>query len=450
VAREDPSACPTCGRPELTQDTDVLDTWFSSGLFPFVTLGWPEKTPELARYYPNDVMMTGFDIIFFWVARMMMLGLRFRGEVPFRAVFINGLVRDEKGEKMSKTKGNDVDPLDLIARHGTDAVRFTLTALAAAGTDPSLAEERLVGYKAFVNKLWNASRFALMNLEGERAASYRFADLPLPSRWVLSRLQAAAGAVDEALREYRFDVAANALYHFVWDELCDWYIEVAKTYLADPAQAPVARAVLLEALEATLRLLHPVIPFVTEEIWQRLPHEGPSIMLASYPRPDPSKTDAGAEREMESLRRLVVAIRTLRATYEVEPRRRIDLTLVAAGGGGVAAAQRELVRALARLERFDIVSDAPDLPQTIKQPVDGMEIRIPMAGLFDLAAERARLGREREKIEAEAEALRRRLDNPQFVERAKPAVVAESRDKLGALQARLGQIARLLDEMGAA
>ncbi|HVR71881.1 MAG TPA: valine--tRNA ligase [Vicinamibacteria bacterium] len=450
VAREDPPACATCGNRQLAQDTDVLDTWFSSGLFPFVTLGWPEKTRELARYYPNDVMMTGFDIIFFWVARMMMLGLRFMGEAPFRTVFINGLVRDDEGEKMSKTKGNDADPLDLIARHGTDAVRFTLTALAAAGTDPSLAEERLVGYKAFVNKLWNASRFTLMNLEGERAASYRFADLPQPSRWILSRMQAAAAEVDAALAEYRFDVAASVLYHFVWDELCDWYIEIAKTYLADPARAPVARAVLLEALETTLRLLHPILPFVTEEIWQRLPHEGPSIMVAPYPRPDPSRVDAGAEREMEALRRLVTAIRTLRATYEVEPRRRIDLTLVAPDGGGVASAQRELVRSLARLERFDIVRGAADLPQTIKQPVDGMEIRIAMAGLFDLAAERARLGREREKIEAEADGLRRRLEKPQFVARAKPAVVAESREKLAALQARRGQIDRLLEEMGAA
>jgi valyl-tRNA synthetase len=450
VAREDPASCPTCGSRALVQDTDVLDTWFSSGLFPFVTLGWPDDTPELKRYYPNDVMMTGFDIIFFWVARMMMLGMRFMGDVPFRTVFINGLVRDEKGEKMSKTRGNDVDPLDLIARHGTDAVRFTLTALAAAGTDPSLAEERLGGYKAFVNKLWNASRFALMNLEGERAASYRFADLPLPSRWILSRLQAAAADVQDALSEYRFDVAAHTLYHFVWDELCDWYIEISKTYLADAAQAPVARAVLLEALETTLRMLHPILPFVTEEIWQRLPHEGPSIMVAPYPKADAGKLDLDAEREMAALMRLVTAIRTLRATYEVEPRRRIDLTLVAPGGGGMAASQRDLVRALARLERLDVVKDAPELPQTIKQPVDGMEIRIAMAGLFDIAAERARLGKEREKVQAEADSLQKRLENPQFVERAKPAVVAESREKLTALHARLGQIGRLLEEMGAA
>jgi valyl-tRNA synthetase len=449
VSRQDPTACAQCGGRDLKQSTDVLDTWFSSGLFPFATLGWPEKTAELQRYYPNDVMMTGFDIIFFWVARMMMFGMRFMGDVPFRTVFINGLVRDDKGEKMSKTRGNDVDPLDLIARHGTDAVRFTLTALAAAGTDPSLGEERLVGYKAFVNKLWNASRFVLMNLEGERAATYRFAELPLPSRWILSRLQAVAAEANAALGEFRFDVAANALYHFVWDELCDWYIEIAKTYLSDPAQAPVARAVLLEALEATLRLLHPIMPFVTEEIWQRLPHQGPSVMVAPYPRPDPARVDEKAEREMEALMRVVTAIRTLRASYEVEPRRRIDVALVAPQGGGAAAAHPDLVRALARLERLDIVAEAEERPQTIKQPVDGMEIRIPMAGLFDIAAERARLGKEREKVQAEAEGLEKRLQNPQFVERAKPAVVAESRQKLGAQQARLAQIARLLEEMGA-
>jgi valyl-tRNA synthetase len=230
--------------------------------------------------------MTGFDIIFFWVARMIMLGLRFGGDVPFRTVFINGLVRDEKGEKMSKTKGNDVDPLLVIDQYGADALRFTLAALAAPGTDPSLGEKRLLGYRAFINKLWNASRFALMNLEGERAPTYDPATLPLHGRWILSRLQAVSGRVDALLGEYRFDQAAHELYHFVWDELCDWYIEAAKRDFADPAEGPRTRAVLLEVLETTLRLLHPMIPFVTEEIWQRLPKQAgapPSIMVrASY------------------------------------------------------------------------------------------------------------------------------------------------------------------------
>jgi valyl-tRNA synthetase len=449
VAREEPAACAECGRRELVQDTDVLDTWFSSGLFPFATLGWPEKTRELARYYPNDVMMTGFDIIFFWVARMMMLGMRFMGDVPFRTVFINGLVRDEKGEKMSKTKGNDVDPLDLVARHGTDAVRFTLTALAAAGTDPSLSEERLVGYKAFVNKLWNASRFALMNLEGERAPSYVFAELPLASRWILSRQQDVARRVDAALSEYRFDQAANDLYHFVWDELCDWYIEIAKSWFADPVEGPRARAVLLEALEKTLRLLHPILPYVTEEIWQRLPHEGESIMVAPYPKPDASKTDPAAEADMGRLMRLVTAVRTIRATYEVDRKRRLDVTVVASAEADRSffARHEALVRHLASLGRLDVVARAPEAAGAIRQPVDGAEIRIPMAGLFDVAAETARLTREEEKIAAEMQSLARKLDNPQFVERAKPEIVKEARDRVAELSDRRAKIDATLREL---
>jgi valyl-tRNA synthetase len=451
VAREEPKSC-KCGGTDLVQEKDVLDTWFSSGLFPFSTLGWPEKTPDLARYYPNDVMMTGFDIIFFWVARMIFFGMRFAGDVPFRTVFINGLVRDEKGEKMSKVKGNSVDPLDVIAKHGTDALRFTLVALCAPGTDPSFGESRLLGYKAFVNKLWNASRFVLMNLEGERAASVEERGLPLPSRWIRARLDEVAARVDEALTGFRFDLAANELYHFVWDEFCDWYIEIAKTYLADPKEAPRARAVLLEVLETSLRLLHPILPFVTEEIWQRLPHEGETIMLAPYPRSDARRRDPAAEEEMGRLRQLVTEIRTIRSTYEVEPRRRIDVTLVAARPEDRAflAEHAPLVKDLARIERLAIAAEAGDEAQTIKHPVDGLELRIPMAGLFDLAAERTRLAKERGKIDAELQGLRGRLANPQFLERAKPEVVAESRGRVAELEGRLAKIKSVLEELGGA
>jgi valyl-tRNA synthetase len=447
VARETPTACPKCKGSELVQEQDVLDTWFSSGLFPFSTLGWPEETADLKRYYPNDTMMTGFDIIFFWVARMIMLGLRFAGDVPFRTVFINGLVRDEKGEKMSKTKGNDVDPLEVIEKHETDALRFTLAALAAPGTDPSLGEARLLGYKAFVNKLWNASRFVLMNVEGgPLAASYDFKTLPLSSRWILSRAQAVAGRVDASLGEFRFDRAAHELYHFVWDELCDWYIEMAKPALADPAQAPVTRAVLVEALETALRLLHPIMPFVTEEIWQRLPAasraETASIMVAPFPRPDAGKTDAAAEEAMQPLMRLVTGIRTIRATYEVAPRKRIDVTVVAASATERAflTGHAALIRSLAALETLEIVAEAPERPQTIRQHVDSLELRIPMAGLFDIAAEMTRLSKERLKIEAELDGLRRKLENPQFVERANPEVVAQSRERVAELLARRGKV----------
>jgi valyl-tRNA synthetase len=437
VAREEPTACPKCGGA-LRQDKDVLDTWFSSGLFPFSTLGWPDRTADLLRYYPNDVMMTGFDIIFFWVARMVMLGMRFAGDVPFRTVFINGLVRDEHGEKMSKTRGNDVDPLQVIDKHGADALRFTLTALAAPGTDPSLSEARLIGYKAFVNKLWNAARFVLMNLEGEIAPSYDPASLPLPSRWIRERLDQAAAEVNEALAGFRFDQASNALYHFLWDEFCDWYVEISKVYLADPATAPVARRVLVEVLESALRLLHPLMPFVTEELWQRLPREGESIMLASFPKG--SAATGASSGTMAELMELVTAIRTVRAEYGVDPKRRIDVTVVARDG---AAAQAEAawIRQLARLERLDLVKDAPGASAgTIRQHVGGYEVQVPLAGLFDVAAERTRLSRELEKVEAESAGLAKRLENPQFVDRAKPEVVAEARQKLAELTARAEKI----------
>ncbi len=452
VAREAPAKCPKCGAgpADLRQETDVLDTWFSSGLFPFSTLGWPDQTTDLARYYPNDVMMTGYDILFFWVARMIMLGMRFAGDIPFPVVFLNGLVRDEHGKKMSKTRGNDVDPLDLVARHGVDAVRLTLTALAAPGTNPALGEPRLAGYRAFINKLWNASRFLLMNLEGgPRAASYDFSSLPLPGRWILSRQQDVARRVDEALREFRFDQAAGDLYHFVWDEFCDWYIEIAKLYFPDPVEGPRTRAVLLEVLEKTLRLLHPVIPYVTEEIWQRLPHEGPSIMVAPFPRPEPGKSDVEAEAAMERVMRLVTAIRTLRATYEVDRKRRIDVTVVApaAADAGFIRAHAALVRHLAGLGAFEVMAVAVEQPGTLRQPVEGVELRVAMAGLFDVAAEKGRLARELAKIDEELGSLRRKLENPQFVERAKPEVVAQARQRVDELEAKRAKVAATLREL---
>ncbi|MCU0242108.1 MAG: valine--tRNA ligase [Vicinamibacteria bacterium] len=451
VARETPAACQHCGGTQLDQDQDVLDTWFSSALFPFSTMGWPDQTMDFKRYYPNDVMMTAFDIIFFWVARMIMMGIHFAGDVPFRRVYINGLVRDEKGEKMSKVKGNSVDPLELIDQYGADALRFTMTALAAPGTDPSLSVNRVVGYKAFVNKLWNASRFVFMNLEnGEIAPRIERDGLPLASRWILSRLQNLTRQVEASYDHFRFDQIAHDLYHFTWDELCDWYIEIAKTHLADPAEAPRTRRVLIEVLDATLRLLHPVIPFVTEEIWQRLPQAGPSIMIAAAPRCDESLVDAQAEADMARLMALVTEIRTIRATYEVEPRKRIEVAIVSAD-----AAEREFILSqkaslvsLARIEKLAVVAFTPDRSQTIRHPLGSIELRIPMAGLFDIAAEKTRLTKERLKIEKELETLERKLDNPQFIERAKPEVVVEARERRQELMGRKAKIAATLRDLG--
>ena len=450
VSREDPTQCSKCGGKDLRQETDVLDTWFSSGLFPFSTLGWPDKTADLKKYYPNDVMMTGFDIIFFWVARMIMFGMRFAGDVPFRKVFINGLVRDEHGEKMAKMKGNVVDPLAVIDQYGTDALRFTLTALAAPGTDPSFSTARLEGYGKFVNKLWNASRFVMMNLEGEIAPSYDFKKLPLASRWILDRAQSVAQSVDAALQDFRFDQAANEIYHFVWDDYCDWYIELSKTHLAREAEAPAARRVHVEVLDTILRLLHPIMPFVTEEIWQRLPHEGASLMTAAFPKADAAKRDVEAAAEMERLQQLVTEIRTIRSTYEVEPRRRIDVTVVAKDVGDRAFVERHaaLIKDLARLEKVNVLPTALDAPRTIKQAAGPFDLRIPMEGLFDLAAEKTRLSKERLKIDAELDGLRRKLDNPQFVERAKPEVVAQNRERVTELDVRRQKVDATLRELG--
>ncbi len=450
VAREAPTACGKCGGTALVQDPDVLDTWFSSGLFPFSTLGWPEQTKDLARFYPNDFMMTGFDIIFFWVARMIMLGTRFAGDVPFRRVFINGLVRDEHGHKMSKTKGNDVDPLEIVEEHGADALRFTLTALATPGNDPSLSVSRLKGYRTFINKLWNASRFVLMNLDGSVAAGYTFSELPLHSRWILSRVQQLATSMDEALEEFRFDLAANALYHFLWDELCDWYIEASKLDLADDERGPIARAVLVEALDTALRLAHPLIPFVTEEIWQRLPTAGETIVLAPYPKADAAKIDEAAIAEMHRLMAIVTGIRTIRATYSVEPKKRIDVTIVAASAAdrSFIEGHSESIAHLARLERLEVTARAGATEGVIKQALDGMEIHVPAEGMLDVAAERDRLGRQLAKLEKELSSLNKRLNNPQFVEKAKPDLVRTSGDRLVELEEHRAKLDAAIAALG--
>jgi valyl-tRNA synthetase len=397
-------------------------------------------------------MMTGFDIIFFWVARMIMFGMHFAGDVPFGTVYINGLVRDKHGKKMSKTANNSVDPLEMVEKYGADALRFTLTALASAGNDPKLDIERLEGYGKFVNKLWNASRFVLMNVEDKEVAkAYTFGELPLASRWILSRLQDVKGSVHLSLGEYRFDQAANTLYHFVWHDFCDWYIELSKNALYDEARAPESRRVLLDVLDAILRLLHPMMPFVTEEIWQRLPLENkaPSLMVALFPEPGTGTRETESETEMELLQQLITEIRTIRATYEVEPKRRIDVTIATADEAhrGFATRHQALIKDLARVETLTVVAKAEDVPGTIQQAAGPFDLRIPMAGLFDMEAEKARLVKERAKAVAELEALRKKLSNAQFVERAKPEVVAQNRERVTELETLLAKIDTTLREL---
>ncbi|RII27223.1 MAG: valine--tRNA ligase [Geobacter sp.] len=450
VAKEDPSKCAACGSDEIRQETDVLDTWFSSALWPFSTLGWPDRTPELSSFYPTSCLVTGFDILFFWVARMMMMGLHFMGEVPFRDVYIHALVRDAQGQKMSKSKGNVIDPLTVIDQYGTDAFRFTLAAFAAQGRDIKLAEERIAGYRNFANKIWNASRFALMNLEGFVPADLDPATLPLTNadRWILHRLNEAARETKDALDAFRFNDAASTLYRFTWSEFCDWYIELVKDdlYRGDAERRQTARQVLWTVLENLLRLLHPFMPFITEEIWQSLPGERPveSIMLADYPLHRPEWQFADGAADMELVMAVITGIRTIRGEMDVAPSREIAAILDCGSEESChLLKQNEVyVMSLARISDLAI-GNGVDVPEDASVQVAGdIKIVVPLKGLVDVAEEEKRLLKEIGKVDKDIEFLDKKLSNPSFVERAPADVVAKEREKL----TELADKKRLLEE----
>ncbi|HXV77315.1 MAG TPA: valine--tRNA ligase, partial [Candidatus Polarisedimenticolaceae bacterium] len=451
VALESPAECPEC-RGALRQDEDVLDTWFSSALWPFSTLGWPEQSAELKRYYPTSVLITGHDIIFFWVARMMMMGLHFIDLVPFREVYIHGLVRDAHGQKMSKSKGNTVDPVELQARYGTDAVRFTMAILAAPGNDIPLAHERMEGYRAFANKLWNASRFVLLKLGDRRPAMPDRERLGLVDRWILSRLRATIQDVDRALGEYRFDRAADRLYHMIWHEFCDWYIELAKPAFdgTDAEREETASAVLLEVLATLLRLLHPMMPYVSEELWQRIHRDGSFLAVARWPEADDRDDDAQAERDVELLQEVVTRVRNMRAESNIAPGQRVRLMLHAddAGTADMLRAQAVLIGTLVRAERVEIVDGLDRQTVAARGLARGVQIAIPLAGVLDLAAERGRLLRELAKLEREIDARRRKLDNPSFREKAPADVVDKERRIQQEVVERFDRLQGLLAGLG--
>ncbi len=433
VSRTDLAACPRCGGP-VRQDPDVLDTWFSSGLWPFSTLGWPQETPELRTFYPTSCLVTGFDILFFWVARMIMLGLKCTGEVPFRHVYIHALVRDAEGQKMSKSKGNVADPLAVMEKYGTDAFRFTLAAVAAQGRDIRLAEERIEGYRNFANKIWNASRLVLSNLEGYDPRLARRGHPSPADRWILSRLAGAITAVRKALDAYRFNDAASAVYQFLWHELCDWYLEIAKRSLYQ-TEDPIARAVtqltLVQALETTLRLLHPFMPFISEEIWQRLPHRGESIMIAPFPKASRTWRDPDAERLMQPVIDIVGAIRAIRSESRIPPAAELAVTIKpgSATTADLVGAAAPLIGALSR----SVIGVAPDAdrPALSAHALAGdAEVFVHLAGVVDLAAERNRLLKEIDKAEKEIAFLEGKLARPDFVERAPAEVVDRERARL--------------------
>jgi len=431
VSRDDVSACPGCGGA-VRQDDDVLDTWFSSGLWPFSTQGWPDEAPDLARFYPTSTLVTGFDIIFFWVARMMMMGLRFMGDVPFRDVYIHALVRDEYGQKMSKSKGNVVDPLEIIDEYGADAFRFTLAAFAAMGRDIRLSENRLVGYRNFVNKLWNADRYVGMKREGHSVACTMPADMTtLPGRWIRSRLAAAVRDVREALDGYRFNDAASRLHDFVWHEFCDWYIELSKVLVdGDDEAAAETRQTLTAVLEQVLRLMHPVTPFVTEELWQQLPADGRaagSIMRAPYPTAEPAWFDDEADATAATMIELVRAVRNIRAEMGIAPKVELELYVADGPAAEVVRANEDMVRRLARLRAVRYGEAAPDGAATAVAAAT--EVSVPVAEHVDLSAEAERLRKEIGRLDKELERLDKKLGNERFLANAPAEVVEQDRAK---------------------
>jgi valyl-tRNA synthetase len=442
VSRDDVSTCKHCGSPHLHQETDVLDTWFSSALWPFSTMGWPEQTQTLQKFYPTSCLVTGFDILFFWVARMMMMGLKFMDNVPFKEVYIHALVRDAQGQKMSKSKGNVIDPLTIVDEYGADAFRYTLCAFAAMGRDIKLSTDRIGGYRNFVNKLWNASRFALMNLENFEPEKKNLSALELSpaDQWILSRYAFAAEEVNKALADYKFNDAASILYSFTWHAFCDWYIELSKDnlYGDDAAARETTQQVLFTVLEGLLRLLHPILPFVTEEIWHALPGErsADSIMKAAYPTGALVATSETVVADMELVMDVVRAIRNVRGELDVPPGKKIKVVLDCKSAATVATIEtgRDYIYSLARVEQLDVGINVERPKQASTQVAGDVEVLIPLADLINVAEEEARLLKEIEKVQKDVDFFNRKLSNEKFVANAPPQVLEKDRNKLAAAE----------------
>ena len=476
VARTAPGACGKCGGTALTQDEDVLDTWFSSWLWPFAALGWPSDTRELKTFYPTSLLDTGYDILFFWVARMLMAGLHFMKKVPFRTVYFHTMVTDEKGEKMSKTKGNTIDPLSVIDKYGADALRFALawlTTHATQGKNIKLAMSNVEDARRFANKIWNATHFALMNLEGYDADRFadRIADGPdgaeldLPERWILSRVQRVAEEVDGALEEYRIADAAQAAYHFLWDELCAWYIELAKVSFARVGDDADARnkiqGTLVTALETAMRLLHPFMPFLTEEIWQRLPKPSgvpQSIMITLYPVRDVRFHDDASEGSMALVQKIIVAIRAIRAERNIASSVRLKVLLAVTDDykKTILEGYKAIIAEHARCSEVRVRRSGASfsgefvLSQTAMTMAGDVEVMVPLEGLVDSQAERAKLEKERAKLEKDAGHLRRKLADPNFVNRAPIEVLDKDRARLAELDEAIAKLDVALLRLGPA
>ena len=430
VSKETVTVCPKCGGKHVHQDEDVLDTWFSSALWPFSTMGWPDKTPELDYFYPTSVLVTGYDIIFFWVARMIFSGMEQMKAVPFRDVFIHGIVRDDKGRKMSKSLGNGIDPIEVIDKYGADALRFTLSTRIGPVNDTRFYYERVEANRNFCNKIWNASRFLLMNLEAEDFTLP--AQLDLEDKWILSKYNTLVKEVTENIDKYELGIAADKLYSFIWDNFCDWYIELCKTRLTgeDKEASLRAQKVLGHVLSGTMQLLHPFMPFITEEIWQALPHEGPSIMVSSWPKADDSLIFPAEEAEMEEIMAAIRAIRNRRAEMNVPPSKKAALIIVTQKPDLVADAEPFMKR-LAWASQVTVQSEAPaDAGKMVACVTQACQVLMPMADLVDLDKERERLEKELENAENMVKRTQAKLQNESFVSRAPQNVVDAEKEKL--------------------
>ncbi len=459
VAREDPEKCQKCGSGALRQDSDVLDTWFSSGLWPFSTLGWPEQTEDLAYFYPTSVLETAYDIIFFWVARMIMMGMYFTGEVPFHTVYLHGLVRNEQGEKISKSMEDAwrYDPLFIIKEYGLDPLRFTLLTGSTPGNDMKLSESRIEANRNFCNKIWQATRFVLGNL-GENPGQYASSGVLDPAhfddeadRWIISRYHALVSDATRLIEGYQLGEAGRQIYEFLWGEYCDWYIEMCKTRLRgdDQAAADAARRVLVYVLDGALRLLHPYMPFVTEALWQYLPHEGEALIVAAWPRAGAEDTEA-SER-VTGLMDLVRSIRNARTEYDVDPGRRIAATIAAGPLAEFLTLQASVLASLARIDQrqLEITEQLPTAPEkALALVTSGYEAFLPLEALVDLDRERERLGRELETVAKELERVTALLANERFTGRAPEAVVAKEREKLETYTEQRSRLEARIAELG--
>ncbi|MBF0517403.1 MAG: valine--tRNA ligase [Nitrospirae bacterium] len=461
-ARHNSNQCPQCGSTAIIEDPDVLDTWFSSALWPFSTLGWPENTDDLREFYPTSVLVTGFDILFFWVARMIMMGQKFMKDVPFHDVYIHALVRDDKGQKMSKSKGNVVNPLTIIEKYGTDSFRFSLAAFAAQGRDIKFAEERVEGYRHFANKLWNASRFIKLNIDkiapsginsmdeiSQQIRQLKPESLTLPDRWILNSLAKAASNIDSALTDYRFNDAASAVYQFVWHELCDWYIELAKTsFERNYPNASLTLNCLIYVLDNSLRLLHPFMPFITEELWKSFPQNGDTISLAPYPTADNFITYDNVSEEMSFVSDAISGIRSIRGEFNIAPSKKLKVAVKTSGKiRKILIDNSDFIVDLARLETIETGSNIEKKPSTMTSVKTGMEIYVSVSGLFDVAAELQRLTKELQKLGTAITDIERKLSNMDYMGRAPKAVIEKDKTKYAEMIEKRDRIQQNIDKI---